>query len=310
MTDYRRNLPSMSALIAFEAAARRMSFTRAAEEIGVTQAAVSRQIQALEAQLGFPVFLRRHRRLELTERGALLARTLSDSLANIANSIRAVSGEAQPERLIISASIAFSHFWLLPRLTAFRRANPTVQLRLVAQDDAGDLRDGDTDLAIRYGEGRWPDGKARLLLNDHVYPVCSPDYIARHGRPDCAADIAGHRLIAAHPQESAWIDWAGWTASFGLPGGDPEIALTCNLYTDAVQAALSGAGIALGWHRLIEALVAEGRLVRVATESWQIREGYYLILNRERQHRPVVSAFVDWVTTTAAALPPLDPEPV
>lgn len=309
MPDYRRNLPPMSALIAFESAARHMSFTRAAEEIGVTQAAVSRQIQSLEAHLDFPVFLRRHRRLELTERGAILAGTLAESLAGIATTVRSISGEARREELVISASVAFAHFWLLPRLTEFRRANPSVQLRLVARDDSGDLRAGDTDLAVRYGEGRWPDGKARLLLDDHVYPVCSPDYISRHGRPDCAADIAGHRLIAAHPQESAWIDWPGWTASFGLPGGEPEIALTCNLYTDAVQAALSGAGIALGWHRLIGDLVAEGRLVRVATESWQVREGYYLIRNRERQLRPVVSAFVDWITATAAAQPPLDSAP-
>lgn len=309
MSDYRRSLPPMSALIAFEAAARCMSFTRAAREIGVTQAAVSRQIQALEAHLGFPLFLRRHRSLELTERGGILARALSESLANVATAVRAVSGEPRPERLVISASIAFSHFWLLPRVTAFRRANPSVQLRLVAQDEAGDLRDGDTDLAIRYGEGRWPDGKASLLLADHVYPVCSPDYIALKGRPDCAADLARHRLIAAHPQEAHWLDWARWIASFGVPGGAPEIALTCNLYTDAVQAAVSGAGIALGWHRLVEGLVADGRLVRVATESWQIREAYYLVLNRERQHRPVVAAFVDWITTTAAALPPLDPAP-
>lgn len=309
MPDYRRNLPSMSALIAFEAAARRMSFTRAAEEIGVTQAAVSRQIQTLETHLGFPLFLRRHRSLALTERGAILACALAESLANIATAVDTVSGEARPDRLVISASVAFSHFWLLPRLAAFRAANPSVQLHLAAQDVAGDLREGATDLAIRYGEGRWPDGKARLLLTDHVYPVCSPDYIEHHGRPDCAADIAGHRLIAAHPQEAQWVDWGRWTASFGLPGGNPEIALTCNLYTDAVQAALSGAGIALGWHRLIEGLVADGRLVRVAAESWQIREAYYLILNRERQHRPVVAAFVDWITATAAALPPLDAAP-
>lgn len=309
MSDYRRTLPPMSALVAFEAAARRMSFTRAAVEIGVTQAAVSRQIQSLETHLGFPLFLRRHRSLELTERGGILARALSESLANIATAVGAVSGEPQPEQLVISASVAFSHFWLLPRLTAFRRDNPSVQLRLVAQDEAGDLRDGDTDLAIRYGEGRWPDGKASLLLTDHVYPVCSPDYIALKGRPDCAADLAGHRLIAAHPQEANWLDWARWTASFGLPGGAPEIALTCNFYTDAVQAALSGAGIALGWHRLIEHLVADGRLIRVATESWQIREAHYLVLNRERRHRPMAAAFVDWITAAAAALPPLDPAP-
>lgn len=310
MSDYRRSLPPMSALIAFEAAARRLSFTRAAAEMGVTQAAVSRQIQALERHLGFVLFLRGHRSLQLTGRGRILAHGLSESLGNIARTLDSIAGEQRPDRITITATVAFAHFWLLPRLADFRRANPTVRLRLIAQDGIGDLAEEDADLAIRYGEGRWPDGRAALLFADHVYPVCSPDYAACNGRPDCAADLARHRLIAAHPQETHWLDWPRWLASFGVGDDGLEVALTCNFYTDAVQAAMAGTGIALGWHRLIGDLVQQGRLLRVATESWQTREGYYLVLNRRHQNRPVVTAFQRWLAATAAALPPLDPAPI
>src|SRR5690606_26138887 len=127
-------------------------------------------IQALEKHLGFALFLRRHRSIQLTPRGDVLAKALSGSLDNIASALGTISTAPQSDRLVVMASVAFSHFWLLPRLADFRRANPLVRLRLVAHDGQSDLRDEDADLAIRYGEGRWPDGRSELLFTDHVYP--------------------------------------------------------------------------------------------------------------------------------------------
>lgn len=310
MPDFRRNLPPLGALVVFEAAARRMSFTRAAEELGITQAAVSRRIQALERALGLPLFRRKHRGIELTEPGRMLARTMSDALGHIAGTVETIAGRDRSDELVIAATVAFSHLWLLPRISGFRRAHPDIRLKIVAQDGPVDLARGDADVAIRYGDGRWPDGKVVPLFGEAVYPVCSPDYLAAHGTPQCVADLARHRLIAAHPQETSWLDWDAWFATFGLVDMRHDVSMTCSFYTDAVNAAVCGEGVALGWHRLVDDLLHAGRLVRVTTESLQTRDTYHLVRRRAPHARAAVATFLDWIRSVSARMPPLGSEAV
>jgi DNA-binding transcriptional LysR family regulator len=144
------------------------------------------------------------------------------------------------------------------------------------------------------------------LFGESVYPVCSTDYLARCGSPDCVADLAQHGLIGAHPQETSWLDWDQWFAAFGLGGLRHTVSITCSFYTDAVNAAVGGEGIALGWHRLVGDLVDSKRLVRVTAESLQTRAGYHLVLRREVRQRPAVSTFLQWIRSVSARLPPLD----
>lgn len=310
MADFRRQLPPLGALVIFEAAARRMSFTRAAEEIGITQAAVSRQVQALERSIGRPLFRRKHRGIELTDRGRMLSTTMSHALGRISETVAAISERGQPAELVIAATVAFSHFWLLPRISTFRRACPDIRLKIVAQDGWVDLLQDEADVAVRYGDGHWPDGKVVPLFGESVYPVASPVYLARRGRPDCVADLVRHDLVAARPQEASWLDWEQWFAAFGLGGVRHEVAMTCSFYTDAVNAAICGEGIALGWHRLVGDLVEAGQLARVTAESLQTRATYHLVLRREAESRPAVAAFLNWMRSVSARLPPIENQTV
>jgi DNA-binding transcriptional LysR family regulator len=173
---FRRRLPSLTALLTLEAVLRRKSFTVAAGELGVTQAAVSRQIATLEEELGQPLFLRKHRAIEPTAACLTLGATLAQSFANIAESIEAIKLSAQ-DVVTIGATVAFSSFWLLPRLADFRRLNPGVQVRVVSQDNRIDLDSGEIDIVIRYGLPPFSDGTVIASQGDIIMPVCSPDYL-------------------------------------------------------------------------------------------------------------------------------------
>lgn len=302
MSGFRRQLPSMTALVVFEAAARQASFTRAAAELGITQAAVSRQVQALESSLGFPLFRRMHRAIELTEPGRALAASMSEALGIVAQTVRTITS-GRSDELTISATVAFSHFWLLPKVSSFRRTDPDIKLKIVTQDPSVDLLRDEIDVAIRYGDGNWPDGRAILLFGDDVFPVCSPDYLAQRGAPDCVADLARHNLIASDAHEPTWVDWDHWLGAFGHGGERKNITLSCNFYTDALYAAMRGEGIALGWHRLVDDLLQRGQLVRVSVETLRPRSAYYVVL-KHGVPKASVSSFLKWIRAEADATPP------
>src|SRR5262245_34032901 len=158
MEGFRRRLPSMTSLVVFEAVARRLGFTKAAVELNVTQAAVSRQVQGLEQDLGFVLFRRLHRRIELTERGQILAGVLSQSFNLIDQTIAGVRTRSEEDELVIGATIAFTQLWLLPRISDFRKSHPDTKIQLISQDTPIDLDRDKADLVIRYGDGIWPDG--------------------------------------------------------------------------------------------------------------------------------------------------------
>ena len=203
MSDFRRHLPPLGALVIFEAAARRMSFTRAAEEIGITQAAVSRQIQSLERSLGFPLFRRKHRGIELTERGRMLSRTMSDALGRISETVETITDRNQSAELVIAATVAFSHFWLLPKISGFRRAHPDIRLKIVAQDGWVDLMQDEATwrsaTATATGPTQWPPDR----------PSCPAgagygDRRRRRARGGCGADCRSRsRRVLLGPASEA-----------------------------------------------------------------------------------------------------------
>jgi DNA-binding transcriptional LysR family regulator len=271
-----------------------LSFTKAAGELGVTQAAVSRQIHGLEQELGFTLFRRLHRRVELTERGRVLSGVLSHSFNLIDQTIANVRGQSAEDELVIGATIAFTQLWLLPRISDFRRLHPDAKIRLVTQDTPIDLDRDLVDVVIRYGDGAWPDGRSVLLCEDDVFPVCSPAYAATRRLPETVGELLDHALLDYEPANPGWIGWKEWLAAFSTarPG---RAVMRLSYYTDVIHAALAGHGIALGWNCLVEDLLQQGRLRRVTDVHVRTRSAYFVVVPSCEALKPNGYAFVEWL---------------
>jgi DNA-binding transcriptional LysR family regulator len=294
MEGFRRRLPSMTSLVVLEAVARRLSFTKAAGELGVTQAAVSRQIHGLEQELGFALFRRLHRRVELTERGRILAGVLSHSFNLLDQTIANVRAQSDEDELVVGATIAFTQLWLLPRISEFRRLHPDTKIRLITQDTPIDLERDMVDVAIRYGDGVWPDGRAVFLCEDDLFPVCSPSYAAGCRLPETAGEFLNHTLLDSESLNPGWIGWKEWLAAFGAARpGRPMLRLS--YYTDVIHAAVAGHGIALGWTCLVEDLLQQGRLRPVSDLHLRTRNAHFVVVPSREALKPNAQAFVDWL---------------
>lgn len=299
MPSLRRTVPSMSALATFEAAARLSSFTAAAAELGVTQAAVSRQIKLLEDDLNTRLFIRANRRVMLTSPGMALASTVGPAFQGMAEMIETIRQPAMEGSVNVGASIAFCHFWVLPRLSDFRSRHPEVRLKLVADDNPSDLRRDKLDVAFRFGKPPFADARSLASAPDDVFPVCSPALLHRFSMSPQDAALAKLPLIASDIVNPSWLTWRTWAQGVGL-GADIGLAsdrsgLRFNHYTDTIQAAVNGEGVALGWRVLLKGHLDEGRLVRVGHDCLRLEEGYHLLLPTGRQPSDAAGKFIDWV---------------
>lgn len=295
MPPIRRSVPSLTALAAFEAAARHPSFTLAAEELGVTQAAVSRQIRRLEEDLDARLFVRAHRGVELTVQGQLLSKVTTEAFERMARTIEAIRRPASGDVVTVGATLAFAHFWLVPRLPAFRAAHPEVRLRLISEDSSFDLRAGRLDVAVRYGKPPFGDAISLAAMPDRVFPVCSPALRDSLGAGIDPARILALPLIGLEWAEATWLSWSGWAAMAGLGEVPANSGLQFNHYTDAVYAAINGEGVMLGWQRLIADLLREGRLVRLSDRAATPAEAYHVLLPTLRRHSAATGLFSDWL---------------
>ncbi|MGP3698877.1 LysR substrate-binding domain-containing protein [Rhodobacter sp. NSM] len=299
MLSLRRSIPSLGALATFEAAARLESFTLAASELGVTQAAVSRQIKLLESDLNTPLFLRAHRRVVLTPEGAALAATVTNAFDRMAEMIDTIRQPLTPDTVTIGASLAFSHFWLLPRLAEFRALHPEAKLKLVAEDAVADLRKERLDLAIRYGRPPFDDGRSVADLRDEVFPVCSPALLERRGLQPETVDPFRLPLIVTDSVNPSWLTWRSWARNAGcssaLANADTT-RLRFNHHTDSIQAAINGEGVALGWAVLLSRPLIDGQLVRLGRQSVVPEERYHVILPFGREPTPLCHALLSWLT--------------
>lgn len=305
MVALRRSISSLGALASFEAAARLESFTLAAAELGVTQAAVSRQIKLLETELNAPLFLRAHRRVTLTPAGAALAATVTGAFGRMAEMIETIRQPVVPDTVTIGATLAFSHLWLLPRLAEFRQQHPDINLKLIADDNPTDLRRDRLDAAIRYGQPPFADGRSIASHPEEVFPVCSPRLLERMKLTPQAVDIARLPLIASDTVNPLWLNWRSWAKEAGLGTAlgtaSDRSRLRFNHYTDTLQAAVNGEGVALGWSALISAQVTEGRLVPVGPHRVRPREEHHVLLPLGREPTPAAATFLRWIAECFAA---------
>ena len=293
MPNLRQRLPPLDALVMFEAAARQASFTTAAAELHVTQAAVSRQIRLLEENLGIRLFTRSRRGVELTHHGRELQRTVSFTLRELASTtLRLRQGSV--ERVTIAMDQSIAGLWLTPRLPEFQRAHQDINFRLVVSDDEADCVKQDVDVAILHGDGNWPGYEARLLFGDEVFPVCSPTYLETHESIGSATDLAAHTLIDHEDDHGTWINWAKWQHLNNVAVQAEQRNLFINNYPVLIQAACDGQGIALGWSHLVGNLIESGRLVRLLPGVTTTDFGYY-VLSREQRASKNVDAFIAWV---------------
>jgi DNA-binding transcriptional LysR family regulator len=308
MHKKRFNLPPLDLIQGFEAAARNLSFTKAAEELFITQSAVSRQIRSLEEHLGVTLFERRPRSLQLTEQGSVLLRAAGDlleRLQEVTDRLRAKSGVSH---LTVTTTNGFASLWLIPRLRGFTALNPDVDVRISATYKALNLERDLIDVAVRYGrEDAAPAGAVRLF-GEELFPICSPAIGRETGAPlRTLQDLAKHTLLFIDEPgpPRTWYDWATWLAGQGLPDLKPAGTLHFNSYEQMIQAALSGQGVGMGIGRLVSRLLETGQLVAPFRDT--ITAGpraYYVIRSSVTGSRPHVDAFVKWLVSEAAAVTP------
>ncbi|EPE96630.1 LysR substrate-binding domain-containing protein [Rhizobium grahamii] len=288
--SYRRRIPSLTALMMLEAVLRHRSFTAAAVELGVTQAAVSRQIAALEQELGLPMFIRRHRAIEPTPACLVLGAALAQSLSNIADTVDLVRS-SQQDVVSIGATVAFSSFWLLPRLADFRRENPGVQIRVVSQDTKIDLDGGGIDIAIRYGTPPFSDAKVVASQADVIIPVCSPDYFRR--RPGSKLSDTDE-FIETDAQDRSWLSWSRWSDETGR-NLRVKPTLRFNHYTESIAAARAGQGVALGWRLLIQTFLDDGTLIALEADELPTADQYNVLLPLRTRRTSAAEHAAKWL---------------
>ena len=294
----RRTLPPTNSLVVFEAAARHMNFTRAADELSVTQSAVSRQIQLLEDHLGTTLFQRQARGLKLTREGERLHRAVSmglEHIANVAADIRRLKG---PGELTVATSVAFASYWLMARIAKFRAAHPEIELRLMAASPVYDLAAAGIDLAVRYGLGEWPGVEAERLFDDELWPVCAPRYLGDR-RITAPADLLNETLLHLSKFDRNWVTWESFFQTHGVEGEPAQRGLVFDSYLVLIQSALRGEGFALCGRRLAEDFIAQGDLVRPVPEALTSERAFYLIRPREAQMTHAARLFHSWLLEEA-----------
>ncbi|MDB5438990.1 MAG: transcriptional regulator, LysR family [Caulobacteraceae bacterium] len=301
-TALRRRLPPLNALRAFEAAARHLNFSRAADELSVTPGAVSQQIQNLEDYVGAALFKRTPRGLLLTDAAQTALPALREAFDRLAEAASLLTAAVDGRRLTLTAAPSFAAKWLVPRLGGFEAAHPQVDVWLSADMDVVDFAAGEVDLAIRYGAGHYPGLEVIPLMSETVIPVASPDYLAAHPmeKPE---DLAKAVLLhdGSPDADPSCPDWAMWLAARGLRDIDGQRGPRFNQSSLVIEAAVGGRGVALAKETLAQADLDAGRLIAPLHISTAVDFSYYVVYPKAKGRLPQVKAFVTWLTAEAAA---------
>jgi DNA-binding transcriptional LysR family regulator len=294
-------MPALDPLVGFESAARHLSFTKAGEELFLTQSAVSRQIKELEDQLGVPLFQRRHRALALTEAGHQFYAAAAQALATMRSATDRLRAHAGKKALSVTTTHSFAALWLIPRLAGFTRDHPGVDVRITAETKVQDLERDGLDLALRHGPASLAGPNAIRLFGEKVFPVCSPRLLKK--KPlEKPADLKNHVLLqyddpdGRHP----WLHWKTWLEVERIADLRPAGTLSFSGYEQIIPAAVAGHGVALGRSPLVKDLMRSGELVAPFRSSADPARAYFAILSKNAVGRPEVTAFVEWLKSEAA----------
>ena len=288
-------LPSLNGLRAFEAAGRHLSFTRAAEELHVTQAAVSHQIKGLETQLGVRLFRRSPRGLLLTDAGQTYLSDIRDAFHGLYQATDRLLSRDATGALTVSVLPSFASSWLVPRLPGFAAAYPDITLRITADDRKVNFDREDVDLAIRFGHGDYAGLHVDHFLNEEVFPVCSPALMRGPYPLREPSDLRHHTLL----HDDLPTNWAMWLKTVGANDVDAGRGPVFNDSSMVLQAAVGGQGVALGRSALAADDLAAGRLVRPFAVSLPVESAYYIVCPEGTANRRKVVAFRTWLMAEA-----------
>ena len=293
-------LPSLNALRMFESAARLRSFKLAAEELHVTQSAVSRQIHTLESQLGVLLFRRRNRAVELTDAGEQLLPVMTRAISEISEVTRRIGSAGQsaddPVQLVISATPGIAELWLGARLGRFCRAYPHIEPEILVSMDLKPLQSGRADLAIHWGTGAWPNLQQELLHPTIEFPVCSPRLLERGPPLTTPADLRHHRLL--HWQSRGW--WGSWLRGFEVQDVDWNLGPLLHNYALALDMAIAGEGVALADDLLASEALLSGELIKPLAEVRAPEYQQQLLMRADPERPEAVAAFRDWLHNEVA----------
>src|SRR5688572_17705806 len=297
----RNALPPLDLLVGFESAARHLSFTKAGEELFLTQSAVSRQIKELEDQLGVTLFQRRHRALALTEAGHQFYAAAAQALSTMRSATERLRAQTGRKALAVTTTHSFAALWLIPRLAGFTRDHPGVDVRITADIKMVDLERDGMDLALRHGPAALAGPGAIRLFGEKVFPVCSPKLLKKIPLQK-PADLKNHVLLSyddpdvRHP----WLHWKTWLEVERLVDLKPAGTLSFSGYEQIIPAAVAGHGVALGRSPLVKNLLDSGELVAPFKSQADPARAYFAIVSKSSAGRPEVADFVEWLKAEAA----------
>jgi LysR family transcriptional regulator, glycine cleavage system transcriptional activator len=286
-----RKLPPLSSLPCFEAAARHLSFTKAADELSVTPGAISRAIKHLEDQLDVVLFERATRSVRLTAIGEPYARAVREVLDQLAVATEAATARRSNSTLNVSTSDGFAGRWLVPRLYRFHRAHGDIDVRVSTTGKLTNFLGDGIDIAIRYGSGNYAGLTSEFLTEEEVFPVCSPRLLEGAHPLRKPEDLKYHTLI----HDGFPIDWTAWLSSAQVEGVDPHGGITFDSATFAVEAAVQGEGVVLGRTMLVAGDLAAGRLVRPFDHALKSFSSFYVVYPPDAIRQRKVRAFRDWL---------------
>ncbi len=299
-------LPSLNGLRAFEAAARHLSFTRAAAELNVTQTAISHLIRRLEEQLGVPLFVRRNRALALTREAEAYLPSVSSAFDDLRRATERLRRTDREGLLTVSTTASLAAKWLVTRVAAFQDAYPGIEVRITTSSHLVDFEREEVDVAVRYGRGNWPGLRTDWLMAEGMFPVCSPSLLTGEHPLLSPEDLEHQTLLHATVSRE---DWQLWLTAVGLP---VSLATRRGLSFDqsfmAIQAAVEGLGVALGRTRFVEADIAAGRLVVPFNVVLPADAGFYIVAPEATADTPKIALFREWLISSvgpgAVAPPP------
>src|SRR5262245_23177018 len=286
-------LPPLTAIRYFEAAARHLSFTKAAEELHVTHSAISHLIKALEEWLGVPRFRRMNRAIMLTEAGQAYMRPVKEAFERLGEASRILKAREQTGTLTVSVMPSFAAKWLVPRIGSFRAAYPDIDIRISASEKLVDFNREDVDIALRFGRGPWPGLHSELLLRQDLFPVCSPKLLEGPIPLRDPADLINHNLLYDYDwRENVWLRWL---TDAGVKVQSLRHALSFNHSNLMLQAAIDGLGVALTVGPVAADDLAAGKLVRPFNTVLRTDTGYYVVAPETTVDRSKVAAFRKWI---------------
>ncbi len=293
MSGFSGRLPRLSGLLVFESAARNSSFTISAQELRVTQSAVSQQIRALEHDLGVTLFIRAQRGLAMTDEGRRLYRAVTMGFECVADAVREIR-PARATTIRVGATFAIATYWLVPRLADFRIRHPEIDVHIVAADHGFDSVSATVDIGITFGRGNWPGFRSLLLREGDAFPVCSPAYLGGRPAPSDAEQLLDETLLVLEDTRATLLNWPLWFASQGIRCGEHR-RIGFNSLPLLLQAACEGQGIALGWSLLTDDLLSRGVLIRPIGGMLRTAGAYYLVIAENTRQREGIEVFRGWL---------------